>query len=252
LNGSTVTHSQTNALRTVLGDVEADTLLDVACGDGEFAELLLEHLPEIRAVTGIDPDRTELNEAQRYFARAHPHVRARFSSGRAERLPFADNAFRLVSLSNALHHFEDPERALLEVARVLASGGVLIVQEMRSDDLTPAQRNGRDLHHIKADIDVALGHNHRHTFTYEQTTDLVSRAGLSIEDVCEYDPEGGVMPPDQQIDDRIDFLVDYLEPLSGTDAYARIKRKVMKLSTSLRRSGFAPARQVVIRAARAG
>lgn len=248
LTSGTTSDSVRVALSDLVHNAETDTLLDVACGNGEFAELVVESVPRIGRLYGVDPAVEELREARRYFTAAHPGVRSRFRTGRAESLPFADDSFRLVSFSNALHHVEDPERSLLEIARVLEPGGAVIIQEMRSDDLPADQRNGRDLHHIKADIDVALGHNHRHTFSLEQTTEFIERSGLQIEEVREYNPEGGVHPPDEQIDERIEFLIDYLEPLSGSDAYARIKRKVMKLSTALRQNGFAPARQVLFRA----
>lgn len=241
--------AQHDALAKLLSGVEAATLLDVACGDGEFTEIVVELLPSLRRVYGIDPSSDELDQARRYFPRAQSRLRCNFRVGVAERLPYADASFPLVTISNALHHVTEPRRALAEIARVVAPDGTVIVHEMCSDELPAAQQNGRELHHIKAEIDSALGHTHRHTYSRTQIRDFIESAGLTVEALEEYDPEGLVGPADDQLDERIAFLVDYLDPLADSEAYARLKRKVMKLSTSLRENGFAPARQLLLRAA---
>ena len=48
---------------------------------------------------------------------------------RAERLPFPDGAFDRILIHDALHHFQDTESTLSEVARVLASAGMAVFEE---------------------------------------------------------------------------------------------------------------------------
>jgi SAM-dependent methyltransferase len=48
---------------------------------------------------------------------------------RAERLPFQSNSFELIIAKDTLHHFEDTEKALIEIHRVLSKDGVFIVSE---------------------------------------------------------------------------------------------------------------------------
>jgi demethylmenaquinone methyltransferase/2-methoxy-6-polyprenyl-1,4-benzoquinol methylase len=48
---------------------------------------------------------------------------------RAEALPFRDGAFDRVMIVDALHHFFDQQEALHEFARVLKSGGRLVIEE---------------------------------------------------------------------------------------------------------------------------
>jgi len=47
-----------------------------------------------------------------------------FALARSEALPFADGSFDLVLAYNVIEHLPDPPRALREIARVLAPGGV--------------------------------------------------------------------------------------------------------------------------------
>jgi ubiquinone/menaquinone biosynthesis C-methylase UbiE len=46
---------------------------------------------------------------------------------RAERLPFDDGSFDVVSTFNSLDHVEDADAALAEMRRVLAPGGTLLL-----------------------------------------------------------------------------------------------------------------------------
>jgi SAM-dependent methyltransferase len=48
---------------------------------------------------------------------------------RAEQLPFEANSFDYVIAKDSLHHFKDPVKALLEINRVLKSGGSLLMSE---------------------------------------------------------------------------------------------------------------------------
>jgi ubiquinone/menaquinone biosynthesis C-methylase UbiE len=53
-----------------------------------------------------------------------------FSQARAEKLPFEDNFFDVVILSNVLDHVEYPSRALEEIKRVLKKGGVFYFENL--------------------------------------------------------------------------------------------------------------------------
>ncbi|SHH57175.1 class I SAM-dependent methyltransferase [Halobaculum gomorrense] len=58
----------------------------------------------------------------------------------AATLPVRDAGVDAVVVTDALHHFPDPEAAVREVARTLAPGGVLVVREF-----DPSTRRGRAL-----------------------------------------------------------------------------------------------------------
>jgi len=57
-----------------------------------------------------------------HVARCTAHV-----SSSAEELPFADGAFGVVIIKHVVEHLPNPEKAIVEIGRVTAPGGVLIL-----------------------------------------------------------------------------------------------------------------------------
>jgi ubiquinone/menaquinone biosynthesis C-methylase UbiE len=51
-----------------------------------------------------------------------------FQLGDAEQLPFAEQTFDIVVSRYALHHSEDPQRILAEMARVCRLQGTIVIQ----------------------------------------------------------------------------------------------------------------------------
>jgi len=112
--------------RPMLARVDAGrfaTALDVGCGEGRFCRML--RARGIGAI-GIDPTTRLIEEAQRR------DLGGDYRIGRAEALPFADGAFDLVVSYLSLIDIPDLARAIAEMARVLAPGGVLLIANLTS------------------------------------------------------------------------------------------------------------------------
>jgi SAM-dependent methyltransferase len=90
-------------------------VLDLAAGTGKLTQGLLRTGAEVVAV---EPDQAMLAELHRLL----PHVPA--LAGTAERIPLSDGAVDAILVGQAMHWF-DLDRAMPEMARVLAPGGVL-------------------------------------------------------------------------------------------------------------------------------
>jgi len=92
-------------------------VLDLGTGTGRAAFLLARRYPEAEVV-GADLAADMLAEARRLTP---PELadRVRFEEADAEKLPYADGSFELVSLANMIPFFD-------ELARVTAQGGAVV------------------------------------------------------------------------------------------------------------------------------
>jgi len=93
-------------------------VLDLAAGTGDFSKLVLERLPQARAVA------VDLTEPMLRVARERGVNEA--VCGDAGALPFADNSFDCVFVGYGLRNFPDLKGALREIERVTRPGGQMV------------------------------------------------------------------------------------------------------------------------------
>jgi SAM-dependent methyltransferase len=108
--------------RLLMGLSPGDTVLDVACGPGNFSREFAGAVGDSGLVVGIDGSRTMLDRGAADLAGSGIRNLA-LIRGDAVELPFNGGAFDGVCCFAALHLFADPMDALTEMARVLAPGG---------------------------------------------------------------------------------------------------------------------------------
>ena len=99
--------------------VKAKTVLELATGTGLIAKHIVNAAAHIEAT---DASAEMVLEAKRDNQSAKLH----FSVQDMFRLPYADQSFDVVIVSNALHIVPQPEKALQEIGRVLKDDGVLV------------------------------------------------------------------------------------------------------------------------------
>lgn len=100
-------------------------VLEVGCGGGQFARSQLEKRGDLRW-TGLDVSDAQIARAMRRNAN---HANADFVVGDALDLPFEGECFdALVSIAS-IKHWSDQAKGLAECARVLRSGGQLLLVE---------------------------------------------------------------------------------------------------------------------------
>lgn len=115
------------AFRALLRAVEArfyaqiplpDPILDIGCGDGNFAQLAL---PGRRITAGIDPWWRPLNKAVKAGNYDLP------IQALGDHLPFADDFFASAFSNSVLEHIPDLQPVLNEICRVLKPGARFLI-----------------------------------------------------------------------------------------------------------------------------
>lgn len=99
-----------------------DKILDAGCGDGYYL-FLLNSLDLNFKLVGVDADKKALASAKKNLK----DKKIKLVRGDISDLPFAENIFDGVILSEVLEHIDNNTIALTEVRRVLNPGGKLIV-----------------------------------------------------------------------------------------------------------------------------
>ena len=110
-----------NKILRYLPDADGIKLLDVAIGDGVY-------LPWLRkswSVVGIDISRVQLAACRK----RQSGTDLRLIMGEAENLPVRDGTFDAALSIGGFNYFNDPEKALREMARAVKPGGTIVVSD---------------------------------------------------------------------------------------------------------------------------
>ena len=103
---------------------------DLGCGEGY---LTIEAARWASKVIAVDRSEAVLARARALARRRHVS-NVIWKKGELEKLPIGDEAVDVVMLSQALHHAQDPVRALSEAVRVVAPGGRVLILDLRAHD----------------------------------------------------------------------------------------------------------------------
>lgn len=95
-------------------------VLDVGCNAGTFTEEIARTLPNTE-VFGVDTDRAAIAYAKK------KRPRFQFQAVGAEKLPFGDGTFDLVTCLEVMEHIAEFEKVLKEMRRCLKTEGWLVV-----------------------------------------------------------------------------------------------------------------------------
>ena len=121
------------ALKTVLGSLRFDTLLDVACGTGYFTESLR------GSVIGLDQSASMLAVARKRVPRGS------FIRGDALAMPFRSNQFDCLVAGHFYGHLDPPARRLFLAEARRVSSSMLIFDAAQRDEVPPEEHQERVL-----------------------------------------------------------------------------------------------------------
>ncbi|MBY0434242.1 MAG: bifunctional demethylmenaquinone methyltransferase/2-methoxy-6-polyprenyl-1,4-benzoquinol methylase UbiE [Cyclobacteriaceae bacterium] len=122
----------------LLRDLQPKRILDVATGTGDFAIEALALKPE--KIVGVDISEGMLDVGRAKIRnRKIDHI-IEMQSGDSENLPFQDNFFDAVIVAFGVRNFEDLEKGLAEMLRVVRPGGRVVILEFSHPSKFPMKQ----------------------------------------------------------------------------------------------------------------
>jgi len=103
-----------------LETVDARQILDVGCNSGTFTKQVYNVFPESR-IYGIDISQKAISYAKQKYKNIS------FNVAWAEKLPFKNKSFDLITCFEVLEHVDNPEKIIKEMSRVLKKRGNMII-----------------------------------------------------------------------------------------------------------------------------
>jgi len=111
-----------------LESIDAKKLLDVATGTADVAIMAAKQL-KLTKIIGIDISDGMLDVGRQKIVKANLQNTIELLNGDSEAINFPDNTFDAVTVAFGVRNFEDLEKGLSEIKRVLKPTGKLVVLE---------------------------------------------------------------------------------------------------------------------------
>lgn len=145
-----------------------EKVLDVGCGTGGVTIPAKLRVRKTGEAAGIDPAPEMIAVARQKASRAGLEID--FRVGVIESLPFSDGAFDAVTSSLMMHHLPKhlQVKGLVEIRRVLKSGGRILIADMKRPSNS----------FIKRFFTLLVQHGHAMQFGIEDLLELLKQAGF--------------------------------------------------------------------------
>ncbi|MEX2349417.1 MAG: bifunctional demethylmenaquinone methyltransferase/2-methoxy-6-polyprenyl-1,4-benzoquinol methylase UbiE [Flavobacteriaceae bacterium] len=119
----------------IVTDINPESVLDIATGTGDLAISFAKF--DIPKIVGFDLSEGMLAVARKKVADQNIADKIEFLQGDSEAMPFEDNSFDAITVAFGVRNFEDLEKGLSEILRVLKPGGTFVVLETSVPTKTP-------------------------------------------------------------------------------------------------------------------
>lgn len=119
----------------MVSETRPKTILDIATGTGDLAINLVETGAD--KIIGLDISSGMLEIGKAKIRRKHLDDKIDMVLGDSEDLPFEDDFFDAVTVAFGIRNFENLEKGLKEILRVLKPGGVFIILETSNPTKAP-------------------------------------------------------------------------------------------------------------------
>lgn len=121
-----------------IGEHQKGSLLDVACGTGDFS--IAAYRKGVKQVTGIDISANMVEVGRKKIREMGLEKYIDLQNGDSEQMNFADGTFDVVTVAFGVRNFEHLELGLKEIYRVLKPGGKAIILEFSMPEHFPMKQ----------------------------------------------------------------------------------------------------------------
>lgn len=158
-----------------------EKILEVGCGNGYHLNLL-NKLGFNLTLVGIDNDTLALRDARKIIR----DNRVKLQLADANKLPFEDNIFDKVVISEVIEHIEEEQKVLSEIYRVLKTRGVMVLTTCNVDYpflWDPVNWILQHLlrTHIKSGFWAGIWNQHLRLYKINALNNLIKKNGFKIE-----------------------------------------------------------------------
>ncbi|KGO80454.1 ubiquinone biosynthesis methyltransferase UbiE [Flavobacterium beibuense F44-8] len=119
----------------LVSDTKPETVLDIATGTGDLAILMTQ--TGAKKITGLDISAGMLEVGRKKIAERKLDSKIDMVLGDSESIPFKDNSFDAITVAFGVRNFENLEKGLSEILRVLKPGGIFVILETSVPTKTP-------------------------------------------------------------------------------------------------------------------
>jgi demethylmenaquinone methyltransferase/2-methoxy-6-polyprenyl-1,4-benzoquinol methylase len=119
----------------ILKKSKPENILDIATGTGDFAIECLNTEP--MSITGMDISKGMLDVGRKKITKLGYENKIQLIEGDAESMPFDNNKFDAATVAFGVRNFEDLNKGLNEILRVLRPGGMIMILEFSKPSKFP-------------------------------------------------------------------------------------------------------------------
>lgn len=119
----------------MVNQTNPDTILDIATGTGDLAINLTQ--TKAKKIVGLDISQGMLDIGKKKVVEKKLDKTIELVLGDSENLPFNDHSFDAITVAFGVRNFEDLEKGLSEILRVLKPGGIFVILETSIPTKTP-------------------------------------------------------------------------------------------------------------------
>ena len=112
-----------------------NTILDIATGTGDLAINLAETGAD--KIIGLDISKGMLEIGKKKVRKKHLENQIEMVLGDSENMPFEDDTFDAITVAFGIRNFENLEKGLQEILRVLKPGGCFVILETSNPNKPP-------------------------------------------------------------------------------------------------------------------